>query len=542
MLYNILFIDQEQEISKNSDFLEPLQEKIIIPVSNKEQLIYQFITEEVHMIIINPFVMDLDNLNSTLNELSLKYEHIPVFVFGKSNERNTQYNDLLIYDFIDLNENKELSLNKVKFCQKLYQKELRHESNIKKLLYIDNLTKLPNRTKLIDDIRDDSVGINSLAIIDINSFKDINDFFGHKIGDNVLKYISSTILETIKLLKGKLLLYKFSSDVYCLANRAIKKEEFEEMVTYVLGAIEGQIYKEDQHEIDIQATAGITFSTKNNKLITADLALQAAKNEHKDYIIFYDKLDNLKEYENNMLWTKKLKIALEKDNIIVYFQPLVNNETMKVEKYECLVRMVDDDKIIAPFFFLDVSKKANQYRNITKIVIEKSFAQFENSHFEFSVNVSYEDIEGKYFLEFIKSKLSKYGVASRVVWEILEDEGIKDYEVLFNFIDEVKALGCKVAIDDFGSGYSNFEHILKMDVDYLKIDASLIKHVVNDENSYKVVKTIIDFANSLNLKTIAEYVENEEIFNITKELGATYSQGYYFAPPLEKPSIDSFPN
>jgi len=228
------------------------------------------------------------------------------------------------------------------------------------------------------------------------------------------------------------------------------------------------------------------------------------------------------------------------DNIVVYFQPLVNNETMKVDKYECLVRMIDDDEVIAPFFFLEISKKANQYANITKIVIEKSFKKFENLDFEFSVNVSYEDIQDSDFIDFVKEKLQKYNVASRVVWEILEDEGIKNYDLLFEFIKEVKALGCKVAIDDFGSGYSNFEHLLKMNVDYLKIDASLVKNVATDENSYKIVKTIIEFAKTLHLKTIAEYVENKEIFNITKEMGTNYSQGYHFSAPIPEPILKSF--
>ena len=107
---------------------------------------------------------------------------------------------------------------------------------------------------------------------------------------------------------------------------------------------------------------------------------------------------------------------------------------MKVDKYECLVRMIDEEKVIAPFFFLEVSKKANQYRNITKIVIDKSFKEFENLPFEFSINVSYEDIEDKNFLNFIKYKLKQYDVAKRVVWEILEDESVKSYNVLFDFI------------------------------------------------------------------------------------------------------------
>lgn len=101
--------------------------------------------------------------------------------------------------------------------------------------------------------------------------------------------------------------------------------------------------------------------------------------------------------------------------------------------------------------------------------------------------------------------LKKYNVADKVVFEILEDENVKNYNLLISFIDEIKSLGCKVAIDDFGSGYSNFEHLLKMNVDYLKIDSSIIKNVAKDENSYKITKTIVDFAKSLNLKTIAEF-------------------------------------
>jgi EAL domain-containing protein (putative c-di-GMP-specific phosphodiesterase class I) len=110
---------------------------------------------------------------------------------------------------------------------------------------------------------------------------------------------------------------------------------------------------------------------------------------------------------------------------------------------------------------------------------------------------------------------------------------------LGHFINEVKALGCKIAIDDFGSGYSNFEHIIKMNVDYLKIDASLIKNIAIDDNSYKVTQTIVDFAKKLNLKTIAEYVENEEIFKITKSMGVDFSQGYYFSPPISSPELES---
>lgn len=542
MICNILLIDEYNSASEIKKLLEDLIDKNII-IANDQSTLSAIIQENnTHIIIINTQVVNLNTLVNLFKKVKINYDYIPILILGHDDNIQDRDHSAIIFDYIDIGLDKDIINNKIKFCQQLYKKELQHENNIRKLLYIDNLTQLPNRVKLIKDVQDDSIGIISLAIVDIKSFKEINDFFGYRIGDNVLKRVVTIINNIISLVKDKVTLYKFSSDVYSVANKGLSNKEFENIVIYILGGIKTEIINEEEHEINIRATAGISFSPKKNKLITADLALQAAKKQNKDYLVFYEDLDYLREYKNNMLWTKKLKKALDKDNIIVYFQPLVYNKTLKVDKYECLVRMYDedDDKIISPYFFLEISKKANQYKNITKIVIDKSFKEFEDLDFEFSINISYEDIADEIFLLFIEDRLKKYNVANRVVWEILEDETIKDYDVLINFINKVKEFGCKIAIDDFGSGYSNFEHILKMDIDYLKIDASLIKNIATDQNSYKVVKTVIDFAKSLGLKTIAEYVENEDIFNITKDLEVDFSQGYYFSAPIPKPILEHF--
>ncbi len=416
--------------------------------------------------------------------------------------------------------------------------EIEHKHELYKLLYTDNLTAFPNRAKLIEELQTNNLVLEAVCLLNINSFKEVNDFFGHKVGDAILIDVAKLIQEKIKNEGEHFKLYKFPSDNYCITNTKDCQESFINLIKNILESVYKKVFVYELYEIDIRITAGISFSNKNNKLITADIALQSAKKDHKDYIVFYDELDKFREYENNMLWTKKLKSAFINDNIEVYFQPLVNNRTLKVDKYECLVRLIEEDgKVVAPYFFLDISKKSNQYTKLTKIVLEKSFQKFENLPFEFSVNISYEDIENPDFLDFIKELLNKYNVTNRVVFEILEDESIKNYNLLISFVDEVKALGCKVAIDDFGSGYSNFEHLLKMNIDYLKIDASLIKNIATNENSYKITKTIIEFAKNLNLKTIAEFVENEEIFNIVRKLGADYSQGYFFSAPISAPNV-----
>ncbi len=127
--------------------------------------------------------------------------------------------------------------------------------------------------------------------------------------------------------------------------------------------------------------------------------------------------------------------------------------------------------------------------------------------------------------------LQNIDCANRIVFELLEDEKVKDFKVVKDFISLVKTFGCKIAIDDFGVGYSNFERLLDYQPDILKIDGSLVKDIEINSFSLSVVKTIIAFAKEQNIQTIAEYVESESIYNILNDIGVDYSQGYYFGKP-----------
>ena len=151
-----------------------------------------------------------------------------------------------------------------------------------------------------------------------------------------------------------------------------------------------------------------------------------------------------------------------------------------------------------------------------------------------SLNFSYRDVINKQLLDKLETLIIEKGVANRLVLEILETEKVTDYQKIIDFIIRFKKLGCQIALDDYGSGYSSFEYLLKMDLDYLKIDASLIKNIDTDEKSKIVVQTIIEFAKKVNIKTIAEFVANEQICNVCKELGVDEYQGYYFSKPSEK--------
>ncbi|MBC8238636.1 MAG: EAL domain-containing protein, partial [Helicobacteraceae bacterium] len=162
------------------------------------------------------------------------------------------------------------------------------------------------------------------------------------------------------------------------------------------------------------------------------------------------------------------------------------------------------------------------------------FSTFENNNLEFSINLSIEDIMSSEMYNFIIQKLKDSDASNRVTFELLESEAIQDFKKVERFISEAKRHGAQIAIDDFGSGYSNFSYLTKMNADYIKIDGSLIKDIDVDKTSYIVVETIVEFAKKLGIKTIAEYVHSSIVMDKVKELGIDYSQGFY----IDKPSIN----
>ena len=188
--------------------------------------------------------------------------------------------------------------------------------------------------------------------------------------------------------------------------------------------------------------------------------------------------------------------------------------------------------MLSPHQFLEISKKGNYYNKITMRVLENSFKFLKSVNTELSINISSLDIEKEDTRNKIFELLSTYAEDSnRIVFELLEDESVKDFRVIKYFIRKVKKYGVQIAIDDFGVGYSNFERLLEFEPDILKIDGSLIRNITTNAYSRNIVETIVAFAIKQNIKTVAEFVENKEIFDVLNVIGVDYSQGYYFGKP-----------
>lgn len=408
--------------------------------------------------------------------------------------------------------------------------------NLEKMIRTDALTGIGNRFKLIEDI--EKFDNPSLSLLNIDNFREINDFYGHEFGDSVIVEFGNKLSDFLKQHTNKTL-YRIHADEFAILNRGSDHQTFKERIDQIVNDISTCNCSIESEEISLQLTATISFETnKANLFTTADMMMKIAKKGHKKLLVYDESLSLDKEYENNIKWTKKLRLAVANDKLVPFYQPIVNNNDGEFEKYECLVRMIDeDDKVISPFFFLDIAKRTKHYLELTKTMINKSFDTFKDIDAEFSINLTIQDIMDSELKYFIYEKLENSDLAKRLVFEIVESEGIENFEKVIDFIKKVKSHGCKIAIDDFGTGYSNFEYLLQLKADYIKIDGSMIKDIDTNEDAKAVVSTIVDFAKKMDMKTIAEFVENETINNIVIDMGIDYSQGYHFGAPQSEPSI-----
>lgn len=267
-------------------------------------------------------------------------------------------------------------------------------------------------------------------------------------------------------------------------------------------------------------------------------ALEFAKQTGKDYFCYFKNIDDTPQYAEQIERSNMIRNAIINDKIVPFYQPIFNKDK-QILKYETLIRIQNSNEIISPSIFLEVSKRIKRYTDIEKMLIEKSFKLIaDKPETMISVNLSGRDMTDGDVSVFIIEKMNKYKVAGRVIFEILEDENIENIERISAFIERVRRMGAKIAIDDFGSGYSNFSYILKLKPDYIKIDGSIIKNIDSSEDSRAIAGAIIAFAKKLDITVIAEFVHSKEVFDACIELGVDEFQGFYLGEPSDTLSED----
>ena len=393
---------------------------------------------------------------------------------------------------------------------------------LQKSFITDSLTLLGNREKFNMDIKKYKTPV--LYLINIDKFKHINDVYGSALGDMILKKVADVLKNNFSCPKKRV--YRFGSDDFGILCEG--KMDYEKIINYFKThpvIINGR-------EFFIRVSIGI--SSEFPLIETADMALKRVKKDSKITSLVYDKSSDLKaSYEQNLAKSKILQNAIEKDLIMPVFQPIFDNKTEKICKYEVLARIKSDNMLISIYPYLKIAKENKIYKEITKTIYLKAYDVFKNRRDEFSLNLSIDDLLENDTLELIDKLFKNSDFAKRCTFELLESESIEDYDIVKRFIDKMKPKGVKFAIDDFGSGYSNFEHIVNLNVDYIKIDGSLVKKI-EDKNTRLIIKTISGFAKEMGMKTIAEFVSNKKIYDLVRELDIDCSQGFYLSEPLEK--------
>jgi len=408
--------------------------------------------------------------------------------------------------------------------------------------YTDELTGLHNRVRLLRDLQ--SRDAAALLIINLDRFNQINSLFGNVCGDHVLLTVATRLVTFSEQSRYDISrVYRLPGDEFAILTPAMSPETVYELAAQVRQLVSGERVYWKQQRLTVDISIGIAQRGKTKRGNAADQLVSQAKvavlqaREQGRHHLLYDPAVGVEEnYENNLYWANRLKEAIDHDRLVPWFQPIHDNQSGRISKYECLVRMVEPDgSVISAGRFMDIANKLRLNRRITELMIEKCFACFTGRDEEFSINLSYGDITEPETVARILSAIETSGIGDRVIFEILESDGITNYDDIRVFIEQVKPYGCRIAIDDFGTGYSNFSHLLSLNVDFIKIDGSLIRNLHQDHTAFLVTSGIVQFARSLNIQTVAEFVHNEPVQARVQELGINFSQGEHFSMPIPAP-------
>jgi diguanylate cyclase (GGDEF)-like protein len=415
------------------------------------------------------------------------------------------------------------------FTKKGFDSVLYH---FKEQAYTDALTGLGNKQKL--DYEFSKEKVNVLILLNIKEFSLINELYGINIGNDVLKDVSKELKSFCK--EHSMNVYRISSDEFAILkyDDSFSEDDYLEILEDLHAAI-GSL------KIDINGFAEVLqvesyFGVSNggadeNLVEKSQMALKKAKEKSLPYLAYTSSVDTKKRSSKIIKMKKTLKHALEKNNVVPFFQE-IRDRDKKIVKYEALVRLIDtedgEERVLYPGDFLSIAMNGGLYSSVAKEVLNQALSFFSNREEKISINFLPNDFFQPKVVDTFISIVEEFEDPKRIVIEITEEENIEDFNRLLKIVKRFKKLGVEIAIDDFGSGYANYAHILRLKPDYLKIDGSLVKNIMSDEESNILVKSIVHFAKDLNIKTVAEYVENEEIFELLKSYGVDEFQGYYF--------------
>jgi len=546
------------------------QFEILQALSGEEALKIAIQDRDIRLIILDVQMPDMDGFEvAKLLQSSSITKNIPIVFLTaafKAEEFVQHGFDLGAIDYFTKPIEKVQFLNKIRFYldmiiknfqlkelnDKLEEEIKKEEEANDKLMHqanYDALTELPNRANLSEVIDTEIKMQNDFALffIDLDNFKDINDTYGHNIGDILLIDVSKRIQ---RVLKRTDFVARLGGDEFCVVVKNISDTNIIANIAKKINKTLSEAFILENIKIYSTASIGITLypqdATNLHELLkNADTAMYAIKKSGRNGFCFYEKNMN-QENKKRLTLESQLREALENKEFEVYFQPQVESVKNKIIGYEALVRWNHPTLgLLPPSKFLDIAKSIGIMDKIDEFVMSEAIKSVKDfhcieKHRTMSINVSGHILYKENFLQRFTDLLKKFECETKTIeLELTEDELISDVNKITPILKTLGKMGVNIAIDDFGTGYSSLRYLKDLHVDRLKIDKSFIDDI-ESENSILIIKAIIALGNSLNLSVIAEGVEDEKQKKFLEQNECTEIQGYLYSKPLKKKDVIEF--
>ena len=410
----------------------------------------------------------------------------------------------------------------------------------------DSLTNLPNRSLLMSHINlaisnATRNGLNfAIIILDLDRFKEVNDSLGHLIGDEVLKQVAMRLQS---LLRDSDTVARLGGDEFAMLLPGIEEKTIIDIAIKISNELE-KVYVVEEHNLYLGASQGVAIypqhgETTNILIKNADIAMYLAKKSDISYVIFAPKSDKKNTKQLSLL--SDLRQAIDLDQLRLFYQPIYSSQTDSMIGFEALLRWQHPSfDLLPPDSFIQLAEQTGLIKKITLWVIDNALKTFKtfpiiHENFYISVNVTAWDLQDNYFIEFLEQSIIKNKVQPHcLMLELSERSMMADSNRIQMSLNKLKTLGVKIAIDDFGTGFSSLAILKQLPVSILKIDKSFVLKMATDKNDSLIVNSIIDLAHNLELKVIAEGVEDVKSRNVLKEINCDYFQGYLFSMPLNE--------
>ncbi len=431
------------------------------------------------------------------------------------------------------------------------------DAKLLRLANHDPLTGLFNRRRFVDELEqvlgNPSLHKNrgALFFVDLDQFKYVNDTCGHPAGDRLIKTVADRLRATVG---ERGVVARFGGDEFAVLVPAVSKREAMKLADSILEDMRQLSHVEDETVIHVHCSVGVTMirageATHDDLIAQADIACREAKNRGRNRAEFYRvSKSETQQIAADVGWMRRLREAIDNNLFELRFQPVVEIASGETSHHEVLLRLkMDDGQNVGPDMFLPAAVRFGLMAEIDAWMIDHALeAHVKYSELDptlrLAVNLSANAFETEDLAGYVESRLAFHNIApDRIVFEITENLAVRHLSHVERQVAALREMGCEVALDDFGKGYSSLGYLQQLSFDYIKIDGSFIRNLVKNPVDQKMVRLIAEIGREAGMKTIAEYVQSGPAFSLLAELGVDYAQGFYVGKPVAVPRPRTLP-